>query len=148
MRNLFCIFVLSLFFIPFADAQTDPAYEKALQKMFMLNGSEETYKAAIQQSLNMFKGQFPEDQSNFMKEFEVELLNSSFNDLLEMLTPVYAKYLTLEDIEAINKFYETPVGKKFAEQTPFITQESMQIGQEWGMKIMERIQEKMKEKKD
>jgi hypothetical protein len=117
--------------------------------MFELNGSEETYKAAITQSLNMFKDQFPEDESNFIKEFEGELLNTTFNDLFEMLTPVYAKYLTLEDIEAVIQFYETPVGKKFAKNTPAITQESMQVGQQWGMKIAERITEKMmKEKKD
>ena len=149
MKNLICILALSLFFIPFADAQSDPAYVKALKKMFELNGSEETYKAAITQSLNMFKDQFPEDESNFIKEFEGELLNTTFNDLFEMLTPVYAKYLTLEDIEAVIQFYETPVGKKFAKNTPAITQESMQVGQQWGMKIAERITEKMmKEKKD
>ena len=149
MKNLICILALSLFFIPFADAQADPAYVKALKKMFELNGSEETYKAAITQSLNMFKDQFPEDESNFIKEFEGELLNTTFNDLFEMLTPVYAKYLTLEDIEAVIQFYETPVGKKFAKNTPAITQESMQVGQQWGMKIAERITEKMmKEKKD
>jgi len=149
MKKLICILALSLFFIPFSDAQSDPAYVQALKKMFELNGSEETYKAAIKQSLNMFKDQFPEDESNFIKEFEAELLNTSFNDLFEMLTPVYAKYLTLADVEEMIKFYETPIGKKFAKNTPSITQESMQIGQQWGMKMGERITEKMmKEKKD
>ena len=53
---------------------------------------------------------------------------------------------TKEDLEEFIKFYQTPVGKKFAKNTPFIMQESMQIGQQWGMKIGENFKNKMKEK--
>jgi hypothetical protein len=36
------------------------------------------------------------------------------------------------------------VGKKFAKNNPAITQESMKIGQEWGMKIAQELKNKLK----
>ena len=63
-----------------------------------------------------------------------------------MLVPVYLKYMTKEDLEEMIKFYQTPVGSKFAKSTPLIMQESMQVGQKWGMKIGEDFKKKMKEK--
>ena len=56
------------------------------------------------------------------------------------------KYMTKEDLEDLIKFYQSPIGKKFAKNTPMIVQESMQIGQEWGMKIGEDFAKKMKKK--
>ena len=44
------------------------------------------------------------------------------------------------------KFYETPIGKKFAQNTPLIMQESMQVGQQWGAKIFNDFETKMKAK--
>ncbi|MEC8831971.1 MAG: DUF2059 domain-containing protein [Bacteroidota bacterium] len=44
------------------------------------------------------------------------------------------------------QFFETPVGKKYAASTPLILQESMQVGQQWGMKIGQDFQRKLQEK--
>jgi hypothetical protein len=67
-------------------------------------------------------------------------------DLVKMLVPVYKKHLTLADVEGLITFYKSPVGQKFAKKTPMITQESMQIGQQWGMVIGQKFADKMKEK--
>ena len=75
-----------------------------------------------------------------------EFLNTSLDDLVEMLVPVYSKYMTQGDLEKLIEFYQTPVGKKYAKSTPMITQESMQVGQQWGMKIGQEFEKKMKEK--
>ncbi|MGY0041248.1 DUF2059 domain-containing protein [Pedobacter sp. NJ-S-72] len=42
-------------------------------------------------------------------------------------------------------FYQTPAGKKFAEKTPLIMQESMQAGRVWGEKIGLEIISKLNE---
>jgi hypothetical protein len=63
-----------------------------------------------------------------------------------MIAPVYFKYLTVDDLQKLNEFYETPVGKKFANSLPMITQGSMQVGQEWGAKIGRAFEEKLKAK--
>lgn len=49
--------------------------------------------------------------------------------LVDLLSSVYAKYFSDEEINALISFYETPLGKKVATLTPRITQEAFAIGQ-------------------
>ena len=63
-----------------------------------------------------------------------------------MLAPVYIKYMTKEDLEDLIKFYQTPIGQKFSKNTPLIMQESMQIGQQWGMQLGREVAKKLQEK--
>ena len=129
-----------------AFGQTDGEYSNTLKKMFEVSGSEESYRAVIQQMFTMYKKQYSDVDAAVWNDLEKEFLKTSLNELTEMLTPVYAKYMTQEDLNGIIKFYETPVGGKFAKNTPLILQESMQIGQQWGMKIGQDFANKMKEK--
>jgi len=94
----------------------------------------------------MFKEQYASVKEETWVSLEVEFKNTSINDLIELLTPTYQKHLTLEEIKGLIEFYETPVGKKYAQKSPLIMQESMQIGQQWGMKIGEEFAKKMKDK--
>ena len=103
------------------------------------------YKSAINQMFVMFKSQ-KDVPAEVWNDLEKEFLNTSMNELVEMLAPVYAKHLTKKDLEDLIQFYNTPVGKKFAQKSPFIMQESMQVGQQWGMKIGNDFQTKLKEK--
>lgn len=136
----------SLFVATLTLSAQSSDYSKKLNEMFVVSGSEESYKAAITQMLTIFKQQSPETGEDTWKELEVEFMKSSISDLTEMLVPVYQKYLTLEDLEGMIAFYKTPVGQKYARTTPLIMQESMQIGAEWGQKIGENLQKKLEEK--
>lgn len=49
-----------------------------------------------------------------------------------MLVPVYSRYLQIEDLKGLIKFYDSPLGKKYSKYTPFLTQQSMEVGQKWG----------------
>lgn len=115
--------------------QMTKAYSSSLRQMFEASGTEETYKVAIKEMVKMFKDVYPDVDAKIWKEFEKEFLQTSLDDLVEMLTPVYSNYLTQSDLEELIVFYKTPVGKKFAKSTPQIMQESMQVGQEWGRKM-------------
>jgi len=42
-------------------------------------------------------------------------------------------------------FYESEIGKKMVEKTPIIMQQSMQIGQQWGMEMGAKIAMRMRE---
>lgn len=126
--------------------QANKEYHKTLYKMFEVSGTEQSYKAAIKQMFSSFKEQYWSIEEETWEELEAEFSKTSIEDLTEMLVPVYIKYLTVEDLKEVIKFFESPVGKKFASKTPFIMQESMQIGQEWGKKIGEDFSEKMRKR--
>jgi uncharacterized protein len=147
MRKIVSLFVIFLLLSAPAFSQGDKSYEKTLKKMFEVSGSEESYKAVIKQMFDMFKDQYPETERKIMDEMEGEFLKTSLDDLVEMLVPVYKKYMSEEELQELIKFYQTPVGKKYAKNTPAIMQESMQLGQQWGLKIGQKFQEKLAEKK-
>jgi hypothetical protein len=141
------IIIISILTIPLGEtfAQAD-SYKVTLKKMLEVAGSEASFKAAIKQMFDMFKQQKADVPDSFWDEAEKEFSQTSMDELVGMLSPVYQKYMTEEDLKKIIEFYQTPVGKKYAEKTPLIMQESMQVGQQWGMKIGQRVQERLKEK--
>ena len=127
-------------------AQTDTEYSEVLNEMMILSGAHETYEAAINQMISMFKGQ---DNGNipdkFWDELESEMKTSGVNELTKKLVPVYQKHFNIEDLKGMIEFYKTPLGKKYATKTPAITTESMQVGQIWGMELGEKIVKKLEE---
>ncbi|WP_375578870.1 DUF2059 domain-containing protein [Marivirga tractuosa] len=126
--------------------QVDTEYGKTLQKMFEVSGTEQTYQTVIKQIITMYKQQYPLIELEIWDDLAKEFTKTSLNELTDMLVPVYSKYMTIADLEELIKFYETPVGKKFAKNTPLIMQESMQVGQQWGMEISHDFEKKMEEK--
>ncbi|MDP2060383.1 MAG: DUF2059 domain-containing protein [Flavobacteriaceae bacterium] len=146
MTKRFLTITLLLFVSITVFGQADKEYNETLKRMFEVSGSEKSYQAVVKQMFTMFKQQYSDVELDVWGDLEKEFSKTSLNDLTEMLVPVYSKYMTLEDLKELIKFYETPVGKKFAKNTPLIMQESMQIGQQWGMKVAQDFEKKMKEK--
>jgi uncharacterized protein len=128
-----------------AHAQST-SYKSTLKTLLEAAGTEATFKVAIKQMFDMFKQQKTNVPESVWADFEKEFSQTSMDDLVEMMVPIYQRHMTEDELKNIIKFYETPAGKKYAEKTPLIMQESMQAGQEWGMKVGQRFQEKLKEK--
>ena len=76
-------------------------------------------KKQSQEILNSMIKMLPEDVRNSFKK----ALNP--DEMIELITPVYEKYLTAEDLESIIKFYKSPAGKKLLEAQPKIMKDSM-----------------------
>ncbi len=146
MKRILSSLILTMIVCVFSYGQTDVEYKSTLKEMMLLSGSEETYQMAIKQMMTMLKQQKSEVPESVWSELEAEFLKTSLNELVDMLTPVYQKHLTIEDIKGLIEFYKSPLGKKFAKKTPLITQESMQAGQQWGMKIGQEFTKKLSEK--
>ncbi|MDG2041508.1 MAG: DUF2059 domain-containing protein [Bacteroidia bacterium] len=146
MRKRILTFSLLIFLSVTSFSQEDKQYTETLNKMFEVSGTEGSYQAAIKQMFSMFKQQYSNVEVEIWTDLEKEFSKTSLNELTKMLVPVYSKYMTLEDLNELIKFYNTPTGKKYAKSTPLIMQESMQIGQQWGMKIGQDFEKKMKDR--
>jgi uncharacterized protein len=127
-------------------AQDDASYKVTLKKMLIATGSEAGFQAGIKQMFAMFRQQKSSVPADVWSELEKEMQKTSIEELTTMLTPVYQKQFTEADLKKVIEFYETPVGKKYAAAVPVIMQESMQVGQEWGMKIGQQVMQKISEK--
>jgi uncharacterized protein len=132
-------------FMATAYAQSE-SYTQTLKKYLEVSGTTASFKVAVTGMIGNFKTINPAVPDEVWKEFENEFLNASANDLITHFAPVYQKHLTENDLQEIIKFYSTPAGKKLAEKTPALTQESMQAGQIWGQAVAQKVLTKLKEK--
>ena len=57
------------------------------------------------------------------------------SELVDLIAVVYARNFTAAELRQVSAFYRGPVGQKFLEKMPTITQESMQAGQKWGQTV-------------
>ncbi|MBB2147015.1 DUF2059 domain-containing protein [Pedobacter sp. LMG 31464] len=146
MKKLLTLLTFFVISTSVCFGQTNTEYKTALKKMMVASGAENTCKVVINQMITAFKTKKSDVPEEFWTEMSAELLKTTIGDMADMLVPVYEKHLTLADINQLIAFYESPIGKKFAEKTPIITQESMQVGQQLGMKIGQKVVEKLKEK--
>ena len=127
-------------------SQSDSEYTNTLSQMMIKSGSQETFNVMLGQMTAMMKQQKPEVPELAWADLNDDLAVDALKELTVLMSPVYQKHLTLEDLKGIIAFYNTPIGKKFAKKTPLITNESMQVTQQWGMKLMGKIQQKLKDK--
>lgn len=151
MKKLLILVVFALSFtgVTLAQAvetQASKEYVAELQKMLNVSGVDATFKVVIPQMFAMMKQNAPQVPAEYWEVMQNELSKFFMEDLVQLLAPIYQKYLTLSDIKELIKFYQTPIGKKLAAVQPTLTSESMMVGQQWGMKIATRVQEALKAK--
>ncbi|NQX37322.1 hypothetical protein SAMN05421820_103705 [Pedobacter steynii] len=146
MKRIIITFTLIFAAATLSFGQDDSAYKNTLKEMMDVSGATESYKVAIVQTFKMLKEQKSKVPDEVWTHFEKSFLDASQEELLGMLVPIYQKHISLPDLKAIIAFYQSPAGKRFSEKTPLIMQESMQAGQQWGMRLTEQFDKKLKEK--
>jgi hypothetical protein len=67
----------------------------------------------------------------FMQEFSTKFTAAApSSKVTDAIVPIYAKHFTIEDIQGLTKFYESPLGQKLVKEMPAVVQESQQTGVE------------------
>ena len=114
------------------QANVSPEKRKEIEKMLRLTGVEKLSEQIANQMLTSLRTQLPQVPETFWTKFQQKM---NTRDLIEKIIPVYDKYYTIEDLKAINAFYETSAGQKVISALPQLMQETLKIGEEWGQKI-------------
>lgn len=122
------------------------AYEAKVQELLKVGGTEAVFKASIESIFGMYEQQNAGNDTvlKLLEAVKDDMGNQPLEDLVAMLTPVYKKHFTMEDLDQLIAFYNSDIGKKLVEKTPMIMQESSQIGQLWGRKLATEIADKIK----
>lgn len=63
--------------------------------------------------------------------------------LNKMIYPIYNRYFSSAELAELIRFYKTPVGRKTVSVMPTVMQEAMAAGQQWGMSLAPRIQQRV-----
>lgn len=117
------------------------ASPESVKNLMIKTGAGNMSIQMMNQMLPALKQMLPDAPDKFWQDFMSQV---DGDDIINMTVPIYQKYLSQSDIDAINKFYNSPAGKKMIEVQPSIMQESMMVGQQWGQKIALDVMNKYK----
>jgi hypothetical protein len=133
MRKLILLSVLTIVSgIHVAQAEIPAVKRQEIETMLRLTGMEKLMGQMKTQMINGLKAQMPQVPETFWITFQSKM---NMGELLEKIIPLYDKYYTMEDLKAVNAFYQSPAGQRVLSTLPQLMQESMKIGQEWGEKV-------------
>ena len=124
MKKLLFVFAFALV-SQLGFSQED--FKADVVKVIEMSGSNATMDAAKAQVLAMV----PSDkQAEFIKEFDVII-----NSITEQQAKNFMEVYTHDDIKAMMKFYESPVGKKMQEKAPILAEKAIAMQQANMMQI-------------
>lgn len=93
-------------------------------------------------SHNLSADKLPKFMDSFSQKFSAASPSSAVTDAM---VPIYARAFTMDDIQQITKFYESPVGQKMVKQMPVVNQEAqntgVQIEQNAAMSVLDGMQD-------
>lgn len=130
------ILFLSIFFTIFTTQSQNESYKEVFLDFMEAQGTLDTFNSTIDQMSEIMGNQIEEEKIK-------PLMDEMLSGLIDALVPVYQKHLSIQDLKDGIEMYQTPIGKKIAEKSPLITQETMGVSMEWGMQLSSKIQELM-----
>jgi len=128
-----------------AQAEIPAAKHQEIVKMLRLTGTEKLLSEMKATMIHGFQTSMPKIPAAFWTKFESKM---DMGALTEQIIPLYDKYFTLDDLKAINAFYESQAGQKVLATSPQIFQESLAIGQKWGEQMGKEASDEFKKESE
>jgi hypothetical protein len=142
MKTILLSLAIGLAGTPRLGAADESAKAKDIRKLLVMTGSAQLAEQMLARLVGSFKQAVPSVPAKFWDDFVKQV---KADELVGQIVPVYDKYLTHEEVKALIAFYESPVGKKYIQVLPQITQESMTVGEAWGRQLGERAARQLQE---
>lgn len=92
----------------------------------------------------------PEETYKLVEQMLSEELRKELPQMTTINAQIYANHFTLDELKAIDAFYQSPAGQKIVSETPKIFQETAPLGMLWGrhaaQAAMQRVMEQLRAK--
>jgi uncharacterized protein len=75
----------------------------------------------------------------------LEAMDGRLGELVGAIATIYAGNFSADELRQVTAFYRTPVGQKFLEKLPAITQQSLAVGQKFGQQLASDLRDRMVE---
>jgi hypothetical protein len=142
MKNIFTILFTLVFSLSYSQENN---IDSKIIEMMDVMGSNENFDMVIDKMIENEKKLDERSISDeFWNYFKKEIQTNGKKELYEMLIPIYKKHLKEKEIDAIIEFYKSDAGISMRTKFPMIYKESYTIGEQWGLKLYERINNKIK----
>ncbi len=133
--SLAALFLAFFMAVPLSAQADDAKKEKLARELMVLTGAGDLGKQVIEGMTAQLGSN--KEMKPFLDKF-VELADT--DELVNLVIPLYVKAYDQETLEAAIEFYKSEAGRKLIAATPMLTQESMVIGQKWGMELAQKAQ--------
>ncbi|HEV8392551.1 MAG TPA: DUF2059 domain-containing protein [Dongiaceae bacterium] len=60
-------------------------------------------------------------------------------EMVELTAQIYARHFTVDELTQLTDFYGTPLGQKLIQSQPVLIAEAGQAGQQWAVKVIQKI---------
>jgi len=118
----------------------EQASDKSVKELLQVTGAGDMAVQMMGQMIPAMQQMMPDAPEEIWVEFSKQI---DGDELENLVVPVYQKHLTQADVDAQLKFLKSDAGQKMISVQPLIMQESMAIGQQWGMQVMQRAMEQL-----
>jgi len=89
----------------------------------------------IYQVLKTSRPEIPPEAMSIIRAEVDKQLETDREQLLAQIAAIFDRSFTAEEIDELNRFYQTELGKKSLALMPKIMQENMEIGKRWGKDV-------------
>ena len=152
------LFLLTMVATGLAQASSEqPATKEDVLQMWKEMRFEQQMQTIMTSMSKQFEGMFdnmvkredfqkltPEKREKVKQEMNREMQMATqiypIREIMDDFAPIYAKYLTKGDVQAITGFYHSPAGQRLLDNSPKIAQEGMAI---IGSKMQSRMMQEM-----
>jgi len=123
----------------------DPAKEGAIRHLLDVTGeSKEGENLVAGWTSRVHDGMsraIPPDQlPKFMETFTAKFnASASPNAVTDSMVTIYARHFSMEDIQGITKFYESPLGQRMVKEMPEVSRESQTAGVQLDQKVVMQV---------
>src|SRR5215831_13401773 len=155
--NIFAAAILAVTFIisgPAAAQTASPDAVAAARELVVVMRAAEQFKTILPLIMRQLKPAIVQGRPEVERDFDAMLpvlqeimgaQNEQITKLVDDIAMIYARNFTVDEMRRVTAFYREPVGQKFLDKMPVITQESLSAGQEFGRAIALELQNRMVE---
>jgi uncharacterized protein len=150
--RLLIIVSLLLLSLQTAPAQTpSPEAMAAARNLVTTMKLADQFRALLPAILVGLKPALTQDRPEIEQDYDaltpliVNAFEPYYNGMVNDLAAVYANNFTVDELNKLLAFYQQPVGQKLLQQSPAITQQAIQIGQDATRKATDDLRARLTE---
>lgn len=120
------------------DAPDHTARTAAARELLKSSGAMETMITAMRANVASQKEAMQEVPAEFWTRFEDRMVKGA-PQLSDSIAIIYARTFSLKELQELNTFYRSAVGRRLVQVQPHLIAEGAAVGQRWGARLGEEI---------
>jgi uncharacterized protein len=143
------IVALLLMAVPATAQAPAPEARAAAKELVETMRATDQLKTMMPMIMQQLKPMIVQGRPEVERDFDASLpqvidaMSGRMGELVDAIAVIYAQNFSADELRQVSAFYRTPVGQKFLEKLPAITQQSMTVGQKFGQQLASDLRDRM-----